>query len=531
MYFVYRLNNLLIYILLPLFVIKGDVYSQELQKYFNNHDIHQVFLQQNIYMQEFDIQNIYAGTKIFIDTTVQNHFVPNILLNSKRSNNRNSQTSTHVVDTVFIIKSNVTVRYIYSYNNIEIIEELSQQLVNNLWTNSGRVTKKYDANDHCVTNLIEQWINNQWVNNLHMSYTYDAKGNLLSQIWELWTNNQWINLVRFTNTYDGNNNMLTYSAEGWGNGQWNKDYRYSYTYTAKGFQSSQVYQQGTNNQWANVRQYTYSYNVNGYLLSYLHQKWSNSQWVKNNQATYTYDASGNQILEFYQQWNVNAWVNSARYTSTYDASGNLTTKLNEQWTGNQWASFFRYSYSYDINGNQTSFLFEERKNNQWVNSARQTYKFLLVSLLSEGTYEEWKDSVWIPSNGNFYASDNAGNYFSYNCHRINFIYKLIVTSVNQNNGLKLNQYFLNQNFPNPFNPSTTILFRVPERSDVRITIFNTLGQIISEILNETKEAGLHEHEFKASELSSGIYYYKIEAVSEQNPGRVFVDTKRMALIK
>jgi hypothetical protein len=92
-------------------------------------------------------------------------------------------------------------------------------------------------------------------------------------------------------------------------------------------------------------------------------------------------------------------------------------------------------------------------------------------------------------------------------------------------------YELKQNFPNPFNPSTIIRYSIPERSTVRLTSFNTLGQMISEIVNERKEAGSYEHKFNASQLSSGIYFYRIEAVPERNVGIVFVDTKMMSVIK
>ena len=91
-------------------------------------------------------------------------------------------------------------------------------------------------------------------------------------------------------------------------------------------------------------------------------------------------------------------------------------------------------------------------------------------------------------------------------------------------------FVLEQNYPNPFNPSTTITFSIPERSTVRLSIFNTLGQKISEMVNETKDAGFYEHNFHASQLSSGIYFYRIEATSVSN-SKTFVETKKMILMK
>jgi formylglycine-generating enzyme required for sulfatase activity len=92
-------------------------------------------------------------------------------------------------------------------------------------------------------------------------------------------------------------------------------------------------------------------------------------------------------------------------------------------------------------------------------------------------------------------------------------------------------FVLEQNYPNPFNPSTTLRYSIPERSYVRLSIFNTLGQKISEIINETKDAGSYEQSFNVSSLSSGIYFYRIEATSTQNTGKTFVETKKMVLIR
>jgi hypothetical protein len=91
-------------------------------------------------------------------------------------------------------------------------------------------------------------------------------------------------------------------------------------------------------------------------------------------------------------------------------------------------------------------------------------------------------------------------------------------------------YSLDQNYPNPFNPSTTINYSIPERSNVKLYIYNTLGQKISDIVNETKDAGSYEHSFNASQLSSGIYFYRIEATSVSN-SKTFVETKKMVLMK
>jgi hypothetical protein len=88
----------------------------------------------------------------------------------------------------------------------------------------------------------------------------------------------------------------------------------------------------------------------------------------------------------------------------------------------------------------------------------------------------------------------------------------------------LSTFSLDQNYPNPFNPSTTIKFSLPTASNVKITIFNLLGQEIQTLVDETKEAGIHEINFNAQNLNSGVYLYKIEAGS-------FLQIRKMTLVK
>ncbi len=86
------------------------------------------------------------------------------------------------------------------------------------------------------------------------------------------------------------------------------------------------------------------------------------------------------------------------------------------------------------------------------------------------------------------------------------------------------KFSLSQNYPNPFNPSTTISYDLPLRSHVSLAVYNTLGQQLVQLVNEEVETGHHEVKFDAAGLSSGVYFYRLEA------GSVVV-TKKMTLMK
>jgi hypothetical protein len=86
------------------------------------------------------------------------------------------------------------------------------------------------------------------------------------------------------------------------------------------------------------------------------------------------------------------------------------------------------------------------------------------------------------------------------------------------------EYNLAQNYPNPFNPNTNISFVLPEAGNVKLTIYNLLGQAIKTLVNGFKESGLHNLSFDARDLNSGIYLYKLEANG-------YTQTRKMTLVK
>jgi hypothetical protein len=90
---------------------------------------------------------------------------------------------------------------------------------------------------------------------------------------------------------------------------------------------------------------------------------------------------------------------------------------------------------------------------------------------------------------------------------------------------------LSQNYPNPFNPSTTIRFGVPKESKVVVQIYNVLGQQVASLVDEVKSAGYYEVVWRSENLPSGVYIYRMTAVSTSNANDVFTEMKKMMLTK
>ena len=156
--------------------------------------------------------------------------------------------------------------------------------------------------------------------------------------------------------------------------------------------------------------------------------------------------------------------------------------------------------------------------------------------------ETWISMGFVEGSGNSnspkyytYKDDNIGlaGTYSYRLKQVDtdgtFEYSLvamvdIATPMN---------YELKQNYPNPFNPSTFIKFYIPVSSNVKLNLFNMLGQKVAELINAEITAGIHEVELNvesaAGGLSSGTYFYFLEA--DGHDGNQFSDMKKMVLLK
>ena len=150
------------------------------------------------------------------------------------------------------------------------------------------------------------------------------------------------------------------------------------------------------------------------------------------------------------------------------------------------------------------------------------------------------------SSGVYRTSDNGNNWFSINSGLTDTsIYSLLIDkdgyifagskekgvfrSVNSTVGIPdkgnvIRSFVLEQNYPNPFNPNTIISYSLPSGSKVKLIVYNTLGQSIKILENTFKPAGNYVVNFDASDLPSGIYFYKLEAGQ-------FSQIKKMVLIK
>ena len=105
-----------------------------------------------------------------------------------------------------------------------------------------------------------------------------------------------------------------------------------------------------------------------------------------------------------------------------------------------------------------------------------------------------------------------------------FEYSLFITRIGNQSQISPHDYTLNQNFPNPFNPVTRISYTLGKPDNVSIKVFDITGKAVRTIVNAYQTAGSYEVDFNGSELSSGVYFYKMQSGN-------FYEVRSMILMK
>ncbi|NOR43967.1 MAG: T9SS type A sorting domain-containing protein [Candidatus Delongbacteria bacterium] len=220
---------------------------------------------------------------------------------------------------------------------------------------------------------------------------------------------------------------------------------------------------------------------------------------------------------------------------TFGGSANWTIETSYPYEGSYCAR------SEDISENQTTdmivnvdYVIQGNVSFQYKTSSEGNYDYLkfYIDGIEQGKWSgvtSWNEVSFTVGSGshNFkwtYQKDGSTSYGS-DCAWIDRIVFEggIATSIN-NEQWTMDNFILYQNYPNPFNPTTTISFSLKKAEQVNLSVYNYTGQLVTNLVNNITEKGVHEINFDASELNSGIYYYNLETAESSI-------TKKMILIK
>jgi hypothetical protein len=156
----------------------------------------------------------------------------------------------------------------------------------------------------------------------------------------------------------------------------------------------------------------------------------------------------------------------------------------------------------------------------WVGRANIVYQSTnngtawTTAFTASGTSQIWNMTIARTGSPYIYAGRVNGTILKYGG---------LVLGTPVNNAV-VTDYSLNQNYPNPFNPTTSISFAIPQNGFVSLKVYNMLGKEVATLVNGNLNSGQHNYNFNASNLASGVYFYKLEAGN-------FSEVKKMSLIK
>jgi hypothetical protein len=321
-----------------------------------------------------------------------------------------------------------------------------------------------------------------------------------------------------------------------------------------------------NEKWNKEAIVIYDYNKSNLLLSEYTKKWDGLKWNDSSCIIHSYDSLNQEIEVLHQNTNQNQWINTDRERSEIWTSARQT--FHEQFINNNWSiiwmeiiersktqetrgifmpnsdGFYQIGRSYakyNELGNIVESAFYWTGAGSEVLSSMEKYYYDSLNRIVKFTggadenikevfeYNEQNnssiktrylktDSLWLP------VYRDSSNY-DLNKNEILVKEEIYDNGIWKNSTLeektydrllavkemqKLpSKYQLFQNYPNPFNPSTRIKFMLPERSMVKLYIYNVTGEKVATLVNGVLGSGEYEYEFNASQYASGVYFCKL----------------------
>ncbi|VAX23892.1 hypothetical protein MNBD_IGNAVI01-268, partial [hydrothermal vent metagenome] len=311
--------------------------------------------------------------------------------------------------------------------------------------------------------------------NFHLdSLSYDSNHNVIKTVGKTWVDTGWVNQTKNLLTYDDNNNLIETIMMMWQENGWVNINKQVTTYNEKNLKTEWLSKFWMDTEWVDQMRTTYNYDMSDLLTDELTRINMFVEWKTSQIKKYEYNSNGQEIVKYTKEIDPMSGdtTSNTKVSSSY-SDDLLTEELTQDWANTEWVNSDLETYTYEDN-QLTVELWQVWKNNSWENKERWTHTYGTVDV----------------KNGN------------------NLVYN----------------FSLEQNYPNPFNPSTTISFTIDKREHVELAVYNSIGQLVTKLINEEKSAGDYQVTFNASNLPSGIYYYQLLAGNR-------VLTKKCILLK
>jgi hypothetical protein len=355
--------------------------------------------------------------------------------------------------------------------------------------NQTKIVMKLNKASQLIKSTSYDWSDSSiWINNYKYDYKYSTDGYISERLYSVWQYGNWENNYRWIYKTNPEGLITEVTAFTW----------YSY--------------------WVEAFRYLYFYNSSGLIYKVLASEWDGSGFMDFSENTYTYDEFGNNT-EIVIRLKIPDWVNYLRTVNVF-TDGLKTESIVYGWNNDLNTWDYGQKYIYEYTESQLNEDISYRWSGEyWYNWSKNLYFYNTENSLSEKIYFLWNqsDSVWVNSTKYRYTYDEEGNEIQnivYEFSDPDWIYSTKTVNEfeeinNIENEILTKNTILFQNYPNPFNPTTDIKFSLKQSGNVKLSIFNSRGELVKILYEGRKNTGTHTFSFDAKELHSGLYFYKL----------------------
>jgi len=396
----------------------------------------------------------------FIDRTGENHFQSGGINHGKPGN---------FIRIDSITSSSITVtsygKRLFQYNSHnKISEQLISGNAGTGWEDTQKLDYYYNSQDQLSLEIDLGWNINQWDSLSRIDYMYED-GNMVQKKLQNYTGSEWLNWLNYQYTYGPSGSLEQELQQIWTDSEWDDLSLSTMYYSSPAKLDSILNQIPSGAGWQNDKLVVYYYAANVTDVdSIIAKTWSASNWVNLGKQNIINNENHDQIELIDQDWLINNWMNSVRFTFTYNAEHYVKSIYGEMWDGSRWTAS-------DVD--------------------------MLLTNPDGFT-------------AGFWGSNKVQAFYSN------------VTRLSENNTAGTGGFRLFGNYPNPFNPSTTIKYEIPKAGNVELKVFDILGREIAVLLNNFETEGIHQVRFNAANLPGGIYLYQIRAGSSLQTGKMIL---------
>ena len=367
-------------------------------------------------------------------------------------------------------------------------------LINDEYENvTSRITIDYDEK------VIQSWRDSAWVNKAKKVKTYDDNGYVLQKESYKYWNEEWYlkGMIALENNENGYPNSITMQL--YENDNWMNWHRTNFSYSDGGLLVLKVEQKWRQDMWKN-RKATSLHYEGELCVSRAISKWQDSTWVDRSIQEVNYNDGGDRTEKVTYKWHESTWIPKHKVAYSYNLNLDLSEKLFSKWTDSVWVDKARASLLYDDSQSLVQALLEKKDSTDtWVNVSLRENTYSDSGLPLETVKFKWHDDNWLPRKR----------------YEYNYLTEGRVLSVGDPVALP-KKIALSKAYPNPFNPATTINYRLLDASHVRVDIYDMVGNKVCTLVNKKQEAGPRSVIWNAvndrgQAVAAGVYLYTVQA--------------------